>query len=270
MSESRQALENRRKLLREAAHRRWGKGPASSRRSSEEAKDLGRRAFLKLFLLSFLVLGAGGLLKAIKELAPPDTPEYFELGNGKKISLFKGGTYKTVVLTMSYLGDVSSLKVRLTRNSKNPEKREPLFVKFSPGAKNRRHTGEIIEPRVYKLEIDRDKIGKGYTVGLYPNPDPHVDLEGRIDCPETDGLWGIPVITAPENLLPGLGEQPPFEKNAGNVSETWMNIREFGRGYLIGRMIDSGIEGEKTFKAIGYVNDARVFKVIKEPVLSDF
>ena len=255
--------DNQEKIIRKATYLKCGGKSASSRRSSEEIKDPARRAFLKGTLGLFLLAGAGYLAKTIKELAPSDTPEYFELNNGEKINLFKGKSKETFLLTMSYLRDVSSLNVRLSKSKENLGKREPLFVKFSSGAENRRHVGEIIEPRVYKLKIDTEKIGEGYTVGLYPNPNPHVSLDGRINCSENDDLWGIPVITAPANLLPGLDEQPPFERNAGNVSEAWMNITEFGQGYLVGRMIDSGIEGEKTFEAIGYVNDARVFKTVE-------
>ncbi|MBU0998056.1 hypothetical protein KJ570_00770 [Patescibacteria group bacterium] len=253
--------DNREKRVREAAYLKYAGKSGSSRKSSEEAENLGRRTFLKGALGLFLLAGAGYLAKTIRELAPSDTPEYFELDDGKKINLFKGDSNETVLLTMSYSSNkMSSLNVRLSGNVGN---KEPLFVKFISGAGNRRRVGEIIEPRVYKLKIDTEKIGKGYNVGLYSNPEPHGSLDGRIYCPENDDLWGIPVITAPENLLFGLEEGPPFERNTGNVSEVWMNITKFGQGYLVGKMIDSRIEGEKTFKALGYVNDARVFKIVE-------
>jgi len=241
------------------------KVPMANPKNSENVKNPSRRAFLKTALIGLLAVVATRVARKIKEEIPPDAPEYLELSNGKKINFFLGKSNKTVLLTMSYLSNkMSSLYIRLSKSKEDPEKKEPLFLEFSPGAENRRHTGEIIEPRIYKLEIDREKIGDGYNVGLYPNPNLHVNLEGRIDCPENDNLWGVPVITAPDNLLPGLkDEQPPLEINAGHVSESWMNIHKFGQGWLVGKLTDSPTQGEKTFLATGYVNDARVFKPVE-------
>ena len=225
-----------------------------------EGKKISRRDFLKR-----VVVAAGGVLLAscteelskvknefnrLKNVVEDPSPEYEEVVS--EIELFKGDTGKKIIIKINYFTTEDKLQIR----KKNGEY---CCQEFEPGTEKVRLVGEVLKPRLYKVDVDRNLVTSD-TVDVYPTTRGNkITNKGRESFPEGSEIHGIPVIVAPNNYFPDT--KLPKETNARPPAESWMNLGEFGKGYLVGRL-RTDIENVSEFTALGYVCDARALKIL--------
>lgn len=214
--------------------------------TEDRNKAISRRDFLKQSLRNIAAVGVA--VNSSKEsLFRIKKPDYFEVNNESPITLLQGNSANSVELWINYFGIDNKIKIRIESGSAK-------FVPFTPGSEQTRAVGEIIEPKLFKLEVNRELISEEYNVGVYPTPNGNlVNSVGRKEFAENSEMYGIPVIVGPCNYFPGT--KPPLEKNKYPPAEDWMDLNEFGKGYFVGTVQKTN--GENEFIASGYVCDSR-------------
>jgi len=225
--------------------------------SGEKTEGISRREFLKKALTGIVAMGftsstsCSPLKREIHEKS--EKPEFLEVSSDASITLFEGNTIDAKEIWIEYFGLKDKLKIRL-------ESGDARFLPFQPGAKRVRALGEITEPRIRRVDVDRDAVAEGYNVGVYTTPNGYrLSDFGRTDFPEGEEIYGIPVIVGPCNYFPDTSA--PEEENSNTPSEKWQNVSSFGHGYFVGRI--QKVPGDKNqFISLGYVCDARALKVI--------
>lgn len=174
---------------------------------------------------------------------------YQDVENGSKILMDLNGEIKEVTIRYND-PDIVRIKVR-------NENGEDVSRPFNNGAETTRKLGEILSPRLRKIEGKSSVLEEGVSIGVYPGPTGfYLSLEGREDLEIGSNFYAISVATAYADTL-GLENPAPFEINKDASINNINSVEGFGKGLVVGFVFED-VSGNVTLAVDGYLPDSRV------------
>ena len=224
------------------------------------ADVLSRRDFLKVVGAGIGAAVASPLLSACSPEEEQVKPEYHKISEGGSLNLKIGNEGTTSNVTISYRqqGEFPTwpLHVRIVNG-------EAKYIPFQNGEERVRIVGEILEPVLYRV-CRNTSLSDEITVGVYREATTPISmtLSERIDLPEGDDVYGLPVVTVFADWMKDRNSEPPFEINARPPVESWENLDKFGKGIASGRLEHT--EKGYTFTVDGFIFDSRAVETVQK------
>lgn len=188
-----------------------------------------RRDFLKFF--GAAAVGATGLvagLELFRSSNRESMPEFHEVSGGQTLPLRIPGEEGIQKVSIFYANpDVLTQRIRL-RYTDNKYGIAP----FSNGNESVRMIGELLDDNLVRVKKSEQ-------------------------FPEEENLYALSVVTIRTDLIGD--NQEAFEINGHLPGEEWQNLKDFGKGYAVGKLDEK--DGAKTFYVLGFVNDSRALEV---------
>lgn len=177
---------------------------------------------------------------------------YQDIEDGSKVLMNLNGETKEVTIRYND-PDIVRIKVR-------NENGEDVSRPFSNGAETTRKLGEILSPRLRKIEGRSSVLEDDVSIGVYPGPTgSYLSLEGREDLEIGPNSYAIFVATAYADTL-GLNNPAPFEVNENDSDNNINSVKGFGKGSIIGSIFED-VNGNITLAVDGYLPDSRVLSL---------
>jgi hypothetical protein len=230
-------------------------------------ESIARREFLKLVAATggALVLGRGAykFITEAAKLFDEEGVNFVEIPHNETLP-FKtpdspSKPQPVTIQYMPYKGDFQLMPLRLRAEKDEKGNFSVNPVPFSPGAKNERYPGEIIEAQIKQYRRS-PRLSPDITVGIWLTPLPHFGIHERVSELKGDQtIFGIPVISSYVDLV-GDGQPPPFEtslsKKRNRISQEFY-YPKYGMGAVVGRyqMVEKGERQLRVFTVKGYVQD---------------
>lgn len=233
-------------------------------------ESISRRDFLKLTAFGFGVAGGLVLSREFYKLIVEAAKHFDEEGvNFVEIPHNETLPFKTpdspnkpqpvTIQYIPYKGDFQLMPLSLRVGKDSKGKPSVKSLPFSPGAKNERYPGEIIETQIKQYRRS-PRLAPDITVGIWLTLLPHFGIHERIaELKGDQTIFGIPVISSYVDLIKD-GKSPPFEtslsKKRNRISQE-PYYPEYGMGAAVGRYQMVKKEGRqlRTFIVKGYVQD---------------